>query len=286
MFNDVSADAVNAGFDLQNGAPVVVPSRPGVKCCGANSAELVWQGVLNGQTPVPLEVQVTEPSFTTEQAAACGVAGPVGGSNAWRNGAASTAGPGFTTYYDPGQPRVTNIHRIADLVRGAVIKPGETFSVNGHVGPRTTGNGFVEAGAIRDGLHVEEVGGGVSQFATTTFNSAYFAGLDIVDLPGPHRVVLPVPTRPRGHDGLPQPRSEDPEQHALLHPDLDVVHGEQRDGDHVLDALRHRRADRQLQSTNGNCQVVTTTRTRTFPDGHTENDTFRAHYRPGEGQFC
>ena len=35
------------------------------------------------------------------------------------------------------------------------------------------------AGAIRDGEHVEEVGGGVSQFATTTFNAAYFAGLDI-----------------------------------------------------------------------------------------------------------
>ena len=35
------------------------------------------------------------------------------------------------------------------------------------------------AGAIRDGQHVEEVGGGVSQFATTMFNAAYFAGLQI-----------------------------------------------------------------------------------------------------------
>ena len=51
--------------------------------------------------------------------------------------------------------------------------------MNGHVGRRTTENGFVAAGAIRNGEHVSEVGGGVSQFATTLFNAAYFAGLDI-----------------------------------------------------------------------------------------------------------
>ena len=36
----------------------------------------------------------------------------------------------------------------------------------------------------------------------------------------------------------------------------------------------------------GNCTVVTTTRTRTYPDGTTETDKFRATYRPGEGSDC
>ena len=36
----------------------------------------------------------------------------------------------------------------------------------------------------------------------------------------------------------------------------------------------------------GNCTVVTTTRTRTYPDRDPETDEFRATYRPGEGQFC
>ena len=40
------------------------------------------------------------------------------------------------------------------------------------------------------------------------------------------------------------------------------------------------------EGTHGNCKVVTTTRQRTFPDGRTATDTFRATYRPGEGQFC
>ena len=37
----------------------------------------------------------------------------------------------------PAMARVVNIHRIADLLRGAVIEPGQTFSVNQYVGPRT-----------------------------------------------------------------------------------------------------------------------------------------------------
>jgi vancomycin resistance protein YoaR len=36
----------------------------------------------------------------------------------------------------------------------------------------------------------------------------------------------------------------------------------------------------------GNCTVVTTTRTITYPDGKTKADKFRATYRPGEGQRC
>ena len=159
--------------------PVVVPSQQGIVCCGANSPDLIWQALEAGTGSAALEVQATEPEITTEEAQGLGIAQPVGGNNAWRNGGPTTAGPGFTTYHDAGQPRVTNIHRIADIVRGTIILPGETFSVNETVGQRTAAKGFVLAGAIREGLHVDEIGGGVSQFATTTFNAAYFAGLDI-----------------------------------------------------------------------------------------------------------
>jgi hypothetical protein len=36
----------------------------------------------------------------------------------------------------------------------------------------------------------------------------------------------------------------------------------------------------------GNCRIVTTTRTVTYPDGKKTTDKFRATYRPGEGQRC
>jgi len=84
----------------------------------------------------------------------------------------------FATKHACCQPRVTNIHRIAEVVRGQVIPPGGLFSVNEFVGKRTTEKGFVVDKVISEGRYEEEVGGGVSQFATTLFNAAWFAGLE------------------------------------------------------------------------------------------------------------
>jgi vancomycin resistance protein YoaR len=40
--------------------------------------------------------------------------------------------------------------------------------------------GFVDAGAIVDGEHVDVLGGGLSQMATTMYNAAYWSGVDLV----------------------------------------------------------------------------------------------------------
>ncbi|MDY7087861.1 MAG: VanW family protein [Actinomycetota bacterium] len=86
----------------------------------------------------------------------------------------------FTTYHPCCAPRVANIHRIAELVDGAVVPAGATFSLNDTAGERTRDRGFVPAPAIVDGELEDQLGGGVSQFSTTLFNAAWFAGLDIV----------------------------------------------------------------------------------------------------------
>lgn len=74
----------------------------------------------------------------------------------------------------------TNIRRVAEMVDGAIVLPGETFSLNGHTGPRGTEQGFVESGIIIDGHVGKAVGGGISQFATTLYNASYFAGMEDV----------------------------------------------------------------------------------------------------------
>jgi vancomycin resistance protein YoaR len=70
-----------------------------------------------------------------------------------------------------------NIRTVAAKVNGAIIKPGETFSLNGYTGPRTKAQGYVEAGVIKDGAPGREVGGGISQFATTLYNAGYFGAM-------------------------------------------------------------------------------------------------------------
>ena len=73
-----------------------------------------------------------------------------------------------------------NIRRVAEQVNGAVVSPGEAFSLNGYTGPRGTAQGYVESGIIIDGHSGTAVGGGISQFATTLYNAAYFAGMEDV----------------------------------------------------------------------------------------------------------
>jgi len=286
VFADIEVEPQDARFEVQGGTPVVIPAQEGVACCAEDSADRIWEALSSGATEVEIDVVTTEPELTTEEAENLGIREPVGGNHAWRDGQPTTAGPGFTTYYAPGQPRVTNIHRIADMVRGVVILPGETFSVNEHVGPRTIEKGFVPAGAIRDGEHVDEVGGGVSQFATTLFNAAYFAGLDI---PVSQAHSEYFPRYPLGREatmGHPAPdlqiRNNTP--YGVLiwtsYTDTSITV--------TLYSTPYARAEQTgiSESMSGACRVVTTTRTRTYPDGSTETDTFRATYRPGPGQGC
>jgi len=116
--------------------------------------------------PQPLPLRTVEPALSTAQAQAAGVRTLLGT---------------FTTSFQPGQPRATNIRRIAELVDGAYVPSGEVLSLNREAGRRTTARGFVADGAIVDGVLTDEVGGGVSQFATTLFNAAFFAGLPILE---------------------------------------------------------------------------------------------------------
>ena len=83
----------------------------------------------------------------------------------------------FTTTHNCCEARVTNIHHAADVIDNAVVLPGQTFSLNEALGPRTLAKGYVAAPAIGEDLSlVEDVGGGVSQVSTTLFNATYFGG--------------------------------------------------------------------------------------------------------------
>jgi vancomycin resistance protein YoaR len=286
LFADIESDPADASVDLQGGAPVVVASRQGVKCCAEDSPEVVWEALSAGKAEAALEAVVTEPGLTTEAAEALKITQQVGGNHAWRDGAATTAGPGFTTYHAGGEPRVTNIHRMADLVRGALILPGETFSINDHVGERTRAKGFVEAGAISEGKHVEEVGGGVSQFATTMFNAAYFAGLDIPVSQAHSEYFSRYPIGREATMGYPNPDLQitNNTPYGVLiwtsYTDTSLTV--------TLYSSPYATAEQTgiTESMSGRCRVVTTTRTRTYPNSETETDTFRATYRPGEDQDC
>jgi vancomycin resistance protein YoaR len=163
---ELGSEPVNASFELDGSTVRVIPGRSGFEFSAKRSAPAVLEAALAGDRTGKLHGEGVPPEFTTSEARDLEIAEQV-----------ST----FTTYHSCCEPRVENIHTIADIVDGAVVEPGETFSINEHVGPRTADKGFIKAPAILNGEYVEEVGGGVSQFATTFFNSIFFGGYDLLE---------------------------------------------------------------------------------------------------------
>ena len=107
----------------------------------------------------------------------------------------------FATAYSGSYDRIQNLRLAAKLIDGTRIAPGATFSFNEVVGPRTAKRGFRMAPTILEGEYKDALGG-VSQVATTTFNAAWEAGLDITQR-NAHSLHQPLPARARCDRELP-----------------------------------------------------------------------------------
>ncbi|HEU5473028.1 MAG TPA: VanW family protein [Actinophytocola sp.] len=152
----------DAAIVFEGGRPTVQPSVDGKAINWDNSFKGLLDVLkLTANREVKAEYATKPAKVTTEAAKGLGINEVIG---------EFTTG-GFAA--DSGQ----NIRRVAGEVNGAIVKPGDTFSLNGFTGPRTAAQGYVEAGVIKDGAPGREVGGGISQFATTLYNASYFAGM-------------------------------------------------------------------------------------------------------------
>jgi len=165
--DELETPPMDARFEAVGESVRIVGARPGFELDAKLTArQLLAVARKRGSSKAPLKGKKEPADFTTADARALDIKERV-----------ST----FTTYHPCCEPRVQNIHRIADIVDGAMVQPAESFSLNDYVGPRTPANGFVAAPAIRDGEFVDEVGGGISQFATTMFNAIFFGGYDFLE---------------------------------------------------------------------------------------------------------
>jgi vancomycin resistance protein YoaR len=232
---------------------------------------------LQANTPTLALSVVQQPAtLTTDAAQKLGIVEEVGQPDMF----------GPTTHHACCESRVTNIHLIADIVRGHVIMPGDTFSVNDFVGQRTASRGFVDAPVIYNASDSHDIGGGVSQFATTLFNASFFAGLDLVSY---QSHSLYISRYPRGREATiswPAPdlkiKNSTP-YGILIWPTYDAttltVH---LYSTHYVDVTAGATSD----AKSGVCTRVTTPRVRTYLDGHTVNDSVFALYQPAEGIAC
>jgi vancomycin resistance protein YoaR len=89
----------------------------------------------------------------------------------------------FTTHYGSSSSnRRHNIELATSHINGKILAPGETFSYNDTVGPRTPRLGFRDAPTYQDGQVVPGPGGGICQVSTTLYNAVLRSpGITVVE---------------------------------------------------------------------------------------------------------
>jgi len=157
----------DATFAIVKGKPVVVPAKVGK---GVN-ADLLATDVLaalsaGGARTIDAQIGTIDPKLTTAQAKALGVTEKMSS---------------FTQRFPYAAYRVQNIGQAARSINGTLLLPGETFSLNKTLGERTVANGYTKGFVVGPGgVFKEDLGGGVSTSATTTWTAAFYAGLERV----------------------------------------------------------------------------------------------------------
>lgn len=180
---ELERPAQNAKFEVDGANRItIVPSENGRRVDLDRLARDLPAMVTAGRRGKLVVLQDVRPTLSTEQAEALHIKGFVSQ---------------FTTYFPCCEARVKNIARIAAIVDGSVMRPGEVFSLNATTGPRTESNGFVSGPTIVEGEVEMTVGGGACQFATTLFNAVFDGGYEIIQRQ-PHTYYFP--RYPMGHE--------------------------------------------------------------------------------------
>ena len=88
----------------------------------------------------------------------------------------------YCSYYVNNKDRTTNLKIASKKINGTIIQPGETFDFNKVVGARTSSKGYKKAHVFTGGDGVAMgLAGGICQVASTAFNAALLANVQIVE---------------------------------------------------------------------------------------------------------
>jgi len=96
----------------------------------------------------------------------------------------------FSTWFNAANVNRTNNIKLAvkelDLI---LLSPGDVFSFNEVVGPRTKERGYDEADIIQNYSLVPGIGGGICQVSSTLYNSVLLADLEVMER-YPHSMII------------------------------------------------------------------------------------------------
>ncbi|KZM36329.1 VanW family protein [Oerskovia enterophila] len=159
-------EAADAKFVFVNGAPVIEGGAPGTTIDPAALSAAVATAGAGTERTATVELVESDPAQSVAALEALGVKEKISE---------------FSTPLTNDAQRTENLRVGASKVNGTLVLPGATFSLTETLSPITKAGGYFSAGIVQDGKHVDGIGGGLSQMATTTYNAGFFAGLDDVE---------------------------------------------------------------------------------------------------------
>lgn len=171
---------VEASYTIENHRIKYTESKPGVSL-DKGKLENALKNITSDIVEVP--AKITQPKMTSEMLKSTILADELGKYS--------------TDYSSSSNDRAYNIKLACEKINGYVLNPGEEFSYNDVVGPRTVERGFRIANVYVGNTVQPGIGGGICQVSSTMYNSVIFADLEITER---RNHTLPVTYVPKGRD--------------------------------------------------------------------------------------
>ncbi len=163
IHDKISGEPVDADYKIENQRLIIIDDKPGVSF----DIDTV-QAVIDQSTGdiITVPVTITRAAITSETLHAHLFPDQLGT---------------YTTRYNAGDvSRSYNVSLASQKINEVVLAPGDVFSYNDTVGPRTVDRGFKVANVYVGNKVEPGVGGGICQVSTTLFNAVVLSDLEIV----------------------------------------------------------------------------------------------------------
>lgn len=170
IYNKITTEPIDAKakFDENNNISIV-PHTNGRSIDKAELVSIINEIEKKYDTQKVLPVKFIEPKVTTS----------IFSANLFKD-TIGTASTNFNTNSVNNANRAVNMRLSVSKINGKILLPGDVFSFNDVVGPRTADRGYKSANSYIGGKIVQDIGGGICQVSTTLYNSTLKSDLETV----------------------------------------------------------------------------------------------------------
>lgn len=163
----VNQKAVDGGLVRENGGFKITGGEEGIAVDVAESAKTIASYISNDwdtkEASIALSAEIVQPRGSKEELSKV----------------KDVLGTFSTNYSSSSAGRAMNVSNGCSRINGALLYPGDEFSVYEAVSPFDAEHGYALAGSYENGTVVETYGGGICQVSTTLYNAVIRAELKI-----------------------------------------------------------------------------------------------------------